>query len=428
VAGRCHFQLPTVKIRGFQHDRGMDHPLLGHLLCGLILLAASPAEEPADPPSPPSSSPAKPMTSPAEPEIPPALQQTVRRYVELTQSAGPREWVPLIHPADIETFHAQVTGAVEILEPLGEADGMLANAGVESLAAMKALAPFELLCRTMERQMASARQKAPGELERMLESLKIDRIVPPPADSHPDAPWKIEYSFRFVMEQLEIDRRLSEEAELTQADGRWYVRLKPAMHSFAARARHQVDDFKTRAARDRKLEIAKPDEELEEFRIAGFRRVADKQVVIEPRFSSAREFYEGLAAVRPLGRWGYIKPDGTWAIEPKFSDAKDFSGGLAPVAREIDDEERWGYVDPAGREVIPFRYESADEFAEGLAAVEKDELWGFINAKGELVIPHRYTSTDAFHEGIAEVEWEDEEGETLSGFIDRTGKVVEEDE
>jgi hypothetical protein len=422
-----------MNLRGIPHDPGMDHPLLGQLLCGLILLAASPAEEAADPPSPPPASPAAPVTSPAqthpaEPEIPPALEQTVRRYVELTQNAGPREWVPLIHPADIETFHAQVTGAAEILEPLGEADEMVANAGVDSLAAMKALAPFELLCRTMERQMASARQKAPGEMERLMESLKIDRIVPPPPDSRPDAPWKIEYSVRFVVERLEIDRRLSEEAELTHAEGRWYVRLKPAMHSFATRARHQVADFTTRAARDRKLEIAKPDEELEEFRIAGFRRVADKQVVVEPRFSSAREFYEGLAAVRPLGRWGYIKADGTWAIEPKFSDAKDFSGGLAPVAREIDDEELWGYVDPAGRQVIPFRYESADEFAEGLAGVEKDELWGFINPEGELVIPHRYSSVDAFHEGLAEVEWEDEEGETRSGFIDRKGKRVEEEE
>lgn len=411
----------------------MDHPLFGHLLCGLILLAASPAEEAADPPSPPPASPAAPVTSPAqthpaEPEIPPALQQTVRRYVELTQSAGPREWVQLIHPADIETFHEQVTGAAEILEPLGETDGMIADAGVDSLSAMKALAPFELLCRTMERQMASARQKAPGEMERLLESLKIDRIVPPPAGGAPDAPWKIEYSFHFVVERLEIDRRLSEEAELTQADGRWYVRLKPAMHSFATRARNQVADFATRATCDRKLEIAKPDEELEEFRIAGFRRVVDKQVVVEPRFSSAREFYEGLAAVRPLGRWGYIKPDGTWAIEPKFSDAKDFSGGLAPVAREIDDEELWGYVDPAGRQVIPFRYGSADEFAEGLAGVEKDELWGFINPEGELVIPHRYSSVDAFHEGLAEVEWEDEDGETRSGFIDRKGKRVEEEE
>jgi hypothetical protein len=60
--------------------------------------------------------------------------------------------------------------------------------------------------------------------------------------------------------------------------------------------------------------------------------------------------------------------------------------------------------------------------------VEKDELWGFINPNGDLVIPHRYSSVDAFHEGLAEVEWEDEEGETHSGFIDRKGKRVEEEE
>ncbi|WP_193212306.1 WG repeat-containing protein [Luteolibacter marinus] len=363
-----------------------------------------------------------------DPAHPPALEVTVRRYIELSQSAGPREWSPLVFPADIDSFHAQVTAAAEILEPLGEAQGLLRNAGVGSVAELTAMAPLDLFCAMLDQQFASIRRRAPGELAKLLESVRLDRIVAPSADSPPGSTWKIEYSFLFQNEQLQINRRLSEEAEVIESGGKWFIRLRPAMHSFATRARNQVADFHARAARDLKDGIANPDDELEEVRLSGFRRVDDKRIVIEPRFSYAREFYQGLAAVRVMSTWGYIKADGSWAVEPRFSDAKDFADGLAPVALEDTEEERWGYIDRGGREVIALTYGSAREFSEGLAAVEKDGRWGFIDPKGGIVIPFRYSAADSFSEGHAEVEWENEDGEEESGFIDRAGRLVSDDE
>jgi hypothetical protein len=77
--------------------------------------------------------------------------------------------------------------------------------------------------------------------------------------------------------------------------------------------------------------------------------VIDKQGVLlhEPRFESAMEFCEGLAAVRSGGKWGYINHDGSWAIEPRFSNADSFWHGLARVAWE----NHRGYIERTGRVV-----------------------------------------------------------------------------
>ena len=89
------------------------------------------------------------------------------------------------------------------------------------------------------------------------------------------------------------------------------------------------------------------------------------RIIGDLRFAAAGPFSEGLAAVRdPVGRTGYIKPDGTWAIEPLWlEEAHPFKGGRALVRLN----NRFGYLDPAGRFVIPPRYLRAESFSEGLA-------------------------------------------------------------
>lgn len=36
----------------------------------------------------------------------------------------------------------------------------------------------------------------------------------------------------------------------------------------------------------------------------------------------------------PRGKWGYLKPDGNWAMEPKFTKARTFTDGLAAVSEK----------------------------------------------------------------------------------------------
>lgn len=58
-------------------------------------------------------------------------------------------------------------------------------------------------------------------------------------------------------------------------------------------------------------------------------------VVIEPRFQAVSgAFSEGLAAVKQDGRFGYLRPDGSWAVTPRFTTAQPFSHGLAVVLND----------------------------------------------------------------------------------------------
>ncbi|MBR0186340.1 MAG: WG repeat-containing protein, partial [Synergistaceae bacterium] len=76
--------------------------------------------------------------------------------------------------------------------------------------------------------------------------------------------------------------------------------------------------------------------------------------VIEPKFTRAGEFHEGLAAVYIRGRWGYIKTDGKYAIRPQYVEAGDFAYGVAPV-RTRTTYRGWGYIGHWNNKAIPRR-------------------------------------------------------------------------
>jgi hypothetical protein len=146
------------------------------------------------------------------------------------------------------------------------------------------------------------------------------------------------------------------------------------------------------------------------------------KVIIEPEFTWADNFSEGLAAVSitdpALGeRFGFIDIMGDFVIDPVYQKAEAYIGGLAPVYKDW----KAGYIDKKGNVVIPFLYSGAGCFHEGLAPVldSKNMKWGFIDTKGKLVIPYSFTDCIGFREGLAAVANDDE-----WGYIDRTGKVV----
>ncbi|MDO4785711.1 MAG: WG repeat-containing protein [Fretibacterium sp.] len=170
------------------------------------------------------------------------------------------------------------------------------------------------------------------------------------------------------------------------------------------------------------------------------------KVVIDYDYNDARDFHEGLAAVKSNDAWGYIDHLGRTVIpfvhrvpeagsfseglafvggrfidasgreafdERTFQDAKPFSQGLAAVKSHG----RWGYIDTAGKFVIPPSYEAAGPFSQGLAPVRKDGLWGYIDIGGRMKIPPQYLRAAPFHEGRAAVEMRG-----LSGYIDLSGR------
>lgn len=147
-------------------------------------------------------------------------------------------------------------------------------------------------------------------------------------------------------------------------------------------------------------------------------------------------FHEGLAVIEKLGDWmwlkGYMSKNGAVAIDPQFGEARDFSEGLAAVkyglkeyGRSYQDVYRtdklWYYIDQKGVRAIPGDFVWAGDFSEGLAAVRRasGEGIGYIDRTGQLVIKGRFNEAKPFKGGVALVligtKW---------GYIDKSGNYI----
>lgn len=100
-------------------------------------------------------------------------------------------------------------------------------------------------------------------------------------------------------------------------------------------------------------------------------------ITIPFQFEDAKEFSQGLAAVRNESGWYYINTSGAPTVTPRFgvsqpSRAGSFSDGRAPVY--YDGARRWVYVNVTGDTVaqaVSGRwYARASEFSDGRASVE----------------------------------------------------------
>lgn len=129
------------------------------------------------------------------------------------------------------------------------------------------------------------------------------------------------------------------------------------------------------------------------------------------------------------GLFGFIGTDGKWAIEPAFSDAYVFSEGLALVRDPQTND--FGFIDESGSYVIPPQYKRAGEFHSGLAWAKldkHDELFGeyeYIDKTGKTVLTGGIAAvTDFSDDGNAWMWLRDEKSEfTTVLFNARTGQI-----
>jgi hypothetical protein len=112
----------------------------------------------------------------------------------------------------------------------------------------------------------------------------------------------------------------------------------------------------------------------------GFVDEAGKEV-IPFRYKAARDFSEGLAAIKLINYWGFIDKEGTVKIPCKYENAGDFSEGLARVKLN----RKWGYINNTGTPVISFIYDDARDFSGGTAHVKIKRNWIFIDKTGKEV-------------------------------------------
>jgi len=169
------------------------------------------------------------------------------------------------------------------------------------------------------------------------------------------------------------------------------------------------------------------------------------------RFQAVGLFQHGLAAVELRGRYGLIRPDGTWAIEPKFDLAQPFRTDIALVKDNgraglvdatsgawitrtpLDDvvcpeygvvgvtlDGKAGAIDETGAWVIEAKYDAVSfGFRFGLAPVRNGDKWGFVDVTGKEIIEPRFDEVSQFDRGVS---WARSGGEWCA--IDRRGSRV----
>ena len=77
-----------------------------------------------------------------------------------------------------------------------------------------------------------------------------------------------------------------------------------------------------------------------------YNKQGDRQMA--ESFKYARDFSDGMAAVKENGLWGYINTDGEMIIKPWYQAAFDFQSGSARVKKSC----KWGLINKQGEFVI----------------------------------------------------------------------------
>lgn len=151
--------------------------------------------------------------------------------------------------------------------------------------------------------------------------------------------------------------------------------------------------------------------------------------LLKPQFDEARDFSEGLAAVKVggwNGKWGFVDKTGKMVIQPEYDETGDFSEGLAGV--RMNNVWEWGFIDKTGKMVIQPKYEGFYKFSEGLAGVKMTNgKWGFIDKTGEWVIQPQFDEASYFESGKSWVLIGDWENGTR-GYVDRNGNFTPDEE
>lgn len=142
------------------------------------------------------------------------------------------------------------------------------------------------------------------------------------------------------------------------------------------------------------------------------------------------KFFDGLAAFKNNGLYGFIDIQGNIVIKPQFKYAGRFSRERSAVQSASND--LWGFIDTKGNYIVYPQYCSLGAFSEsdGLAGVYKDGYkvgdkcvggkWGFMNTSGQWEINPVLDHAERFIQGKAKVTYQGNQG-----YINRYGQWVD---
>lgn len=148
------------------------------------------------------------------------------------------------------------------------------------------------------------------------------------------------------------------------------------------------------------------------------------EVVIPAKFDEAKNFKNGLAAVKIGDLWGYINTNGEIVIQPKYRTVLDFEGPIAKVSiAEIGlmQTGTYTYINQKGEDVPETAILGEPAFFNGLKPVKAENgKYGYKNNKGVMVIPAVYDDANEFN-GSG---WASCYKDGFIGCINANGKVV----
>lgn len=164
----------------------------------------------------------------------------------------------------------------------------------------------------------------------------------------------------------------------------------------------------------------------------GYKDKATGKVVIDAKYTFAREFSEGLAVVSLSGKSSFIDKTGKEIIPFKYGYINDFKDGVAVVKLG----EYYGCINKSGKEIIPpVKYHFLFDFSDGVALFLLNNKYGLIDNSGKEIVKPTYDlvlvsdfSADLVPVNIGGV-WVEDEYDGYPdggkwGFINKTGKVV----
>lgn len=113
--------------------------------------------------------------------------------------------------------------------------------------------------------------------------------------------------------------------------------------------------------------------------------VQSNKIIIKPQFTDVYYTWSENLIAASIGErdkqlWGFIDDTGKWVIRPSYQAAKNFCDGVAAVRVN----NKYGYIDKKGNLIIKPQFDVAWDFMQGIARVKVGNKKGYVNKLGEI--------------------------------------------